>query len=170
MKFLTIILSLLLTFNTFAEEHSVGSFTGTNIDLTAYDHSFAGRIKDFTAFGWVDEANFTSHLTIRKYEKTTEASFSKSEKGIGGVITTENSTVEVLFKGYDKDNLVLSYEINGQVVEVAITYEDFVDGHFVNPTYTTTLDGVEHQFKLVGEACVGLSLHYNMLLLAALHF
>ncbi len=162
---------MLLSFNLLAEEHSLGTFTGTNIDLKAYDHSFAGAIKDFTAFGWVDEATFTSYLTIRKYAKTTKAVFKKDEKGeIGGVLATEESSVAIKFKGYDKEHNALVYLLNNEEVIVYITFEDFQNSHFINPTYSTVLNGVPHEFHLQGEACVGLSLHYVMMLLAALSF
>jgi hypothetical protein len=172
MKTLIVLFSLLtLSFSSFAEDHSLGNFTGTDIELKAYDHSFAGAIRDFTAFGWVDEATFTSHLTIRKYAKTTVATFKKDEKGaIGGTISTEESRVEVAFVGYDKEQQILLFKLNGEDISIKITSDGIVNGHFQNPTYSTVINGKNYSYHLEGEACVGLSLHYNMMILAALLF
>lgn len=173
MKTVIILLTFLaLSFSAHSEDHSLGSFIGTDIDLKAYDHSFAGAIRDFTAFGWVDEATFTSHLTIRKYGKTTVAKFSKSEKGIGGVITTEGSSVAIAFQGFETqgENKLIVYNVNGDIVKVKITSEDIVNDHYVNPTYSTVINAKEYSYRLEGLACNGLSLHYNMMIIAALLF
>ena len=166
----TILLSLFLSFSVMAEEHSLGHLKGTDIDLKTFDHAFAGQIRDFVTFGWVNEETFTSELTIRKYLKTTTATFKKSEKGIGGILATEENSVDVQFLKIDKENNIIKYNVNGKPVNVQIAYEHLVDGHFINPTFTTFLEGKDYTYRLQGEACYGLALHYNMMILAALLF
>ncbi len=155
------------------EGHLLSNISGTNIDLKTYDHAFAGTIKDYVAWGVVDENTFTSELVVRKYGQTIKTTFKRQEDGrIGGVISsscdTGDRSTSIFVNGANPNNDELYLLINGERVVVKIEYDDFVDNHFVNPKYTAMIEGKEVYFKLEsGQACFGLSFHLSMLIFGA---
>ena len=114
MKFILFLSLFSLSFSGYAEDHSLGTLRGTTqqtpVDLKVYDHSFAGSIRDFTVFGWLDESTFTSYLTVRKYAHTFQVTFKKEEGKIGGVLAYDDKEVKVEFKGYDKQKQTLFFD------------------------------------------------------------
>lgn len=60
-----------------AEDHSLSTIQGTQVDLKAYDHAFAGQIRDFIAFGTLDESTGTSELTMRRDGQIVRATFGR---------------------------------------------------------------------------------------------
>jgi hypothetical protein len=170
----TLIMALLvstLSFSVVAEEHALGTIQGTGIDLKSFDHAFAGSIDDFLVWGFLDEATFTSELIVRKYQQTIKTTFSRGESAIGGTIAykleEQDRSVAISVMGVDGEAQEIKLNINGEEVAVKISGE-YVDGHFVDPTFTAVMGGRDISFKAEGEACYGLSMHYAMMILGAL--
>ena len=153
-----------------AAEHPMGTIKGTNIDLKTYDHAMAGSIKDALVWGFVNEATFTSNLTMRKDEQIIEATFTRADGKVGGKIEHKVADKSIVTTIYlvkiikETNEMVLS--INDQEVKVAIqgAYEN---DHFVNPTYSAVINGETVSFQMQGEACFGYSFHLSALIFGA---
>ncbi|MBI4403234.1 MAG: hypothetical protein HY537_03695 [Deltaproteobacteria bacterium] len=166
------VITILLSAQVFAgEEHPLSTIKGTNIDLKVYDHAFAGSIREFVAWGAMEEGQFKSELRMRKAGQTISANFGKTEDGIGGVIQyrTESGTKQtsIFFERLDKEHQTFMLKINGESVPVIVTSDKFVGNHFINPTYTAQLNGEKISFTLTGQACYGYSLHLVMMIIGA---
>ena len=162
---------MLASLSVFAEEHSLSTIKGTQIDLKTYDHAIAGSIKNFLVWGYVDEETFSSELIMRRDEQIVKAVFKKAEDGaIGGVIrhTVDNQVKEtsLYFVRVVKEENKLILKINGQEVVVAIS-GPLNNGHFVNPTYTAVINGETVSYALEGEACYSFSFHLAAMILGA---
>lgn len=174
-KFLAMLLVCVMSFSLFAgdEEHPLSTIEGKNIDLKTNDHAFAGSIKDFVAWGFVDESTFSSELSMRKYGQTIKAKFQKIDGVLQGVIShvVEEGTpaveTHVVFKGIVQEEREIAFEFNGEAIRVKVIPDAFKDGHFINPTYIATVNGEEISYKLNGEACYGFSLHMAMIIIGA---
>ena len=175
MKYVLLVFTLLLTIpGVYAEEdHSLSNIRGTNIELKTYDHAIAGAIRDFVVWGYVDEASFTSDLIMRRDGQIVKATFKRQEDGrIGGQIIhtvgEAERTTEIYLGGVDPEAGQIKLLVNGQETVVSITSEGFEGSHFINPTYTTVIDGEEVSFTMEnGEACFGLSMHLSMVIFGA---
>ncbi len=169
--FLSISLLALTTAVGFAGEHPLSTIQGTQIDLKAYDHAFAGSIKGFVAFGAMDEETFTSELTFRKDGKLVKAAFAMENGKLTGLIRhdTEKGTVEtaLYLARIDRAQNQLIFSVNGKEMVVSITADGFANNHFMNPTYKTNFNGEEISFTLKGQACYGFSAHLAILILGA---
>lgn len=154
-----------------AEEHALGTITGPGIDLKAYDHAIAGQIKDFVIWGAVDEATFSSELIMRKDGQVIRAFFKREDGKVGGVIRhsvesrTYETSIYLVRMNPKEQQLILN--VNGQEVTVSVTADAFADGHFMNPTYRTVIDGQELRYTFQGKACYGYSLHLAYLIVGA---
>ena len=155
-----------------ADEHPLGTITGPGIDLKVYDHAFAGSIRDFVAWGEVNEQEFVSTLLMRRDGQTVRAQFGKLPTGkIGGTIRHEaqGKVLETALElaGIDRAASKILLTRNGKPVEVQITADGFANNHFENPTYTAVVDGRTVTYKLSGHACYGFSLHLSFLIIGA---
>jgi hypothetical protein len=156
-----------------AEEHAPGTIQGTHIELRTIDHGFAGTINEWLVVGNFDHGTFGSDLTLRNNTTVVNARFADINSELGGTLAHTKSTgdaqeTKVVFVKAQRAAPQLEFTINGQQVLVTIASEDFQNNHFINPTYTTTLNGEAITFKLTGEACYGYSAHLNMMILGAL--
>lgn len=155
-----------------AEEHPLSTITGPGIELKVFDHAFAGSIRDFVAWGDVNEQEFASELIMRRDGQTIRTTFRKREDGVlRGTIRheTESGMKETVlaFVRIDQAKSIIVLNRNGSMVEVGISSEGFANNHFENPTYRATIDGQEIAFTLKGHACYGYSLHLALLILGA---
>jgi len=152
-----------------AEEHQHGTIEGEKIHLKTFDHAFAGELNRAVAFGEMNHEAFTSELKIRKYGQTIKAVFEKQGQEIGGKIEFDRDgarqSMAVKFVGLDQENQTITLEIAGEQAVVQITADEFVDNHFIHPTYATTYKGEEIKFSFSGKACYGYSLHLLMMIL-----
>lgn len=157
----------------FSEESPVVStIKGTEIDLKAYDHAFAGVIKDFVAWGVLDEATGTSELRMRRDGQTVVAQFGKVASGFGGTVSHEQAdgtskTTKIEFVSLDMDAATYTFKVNGAEMLVKVTSDDFQNSHFINPTYNVVLDGKTIEFKFEGSACYNYSMHLIFMIAGA---
>ncbi|MBI2522356.1 MAG: hypothetical protein HYV97_18190 [Bdellovibrio sp.] len=172
MKSLLVLLCLFLVFSALADDHSLSTIKGTAIDLKVYDHAIAGSVKDFVIFGNKDEETFSSELIMKKHGQVIRATFGKLANGIGGTISHLDNGVlvstEVRVEKIDTDLQQITMTADGKNYVVQIEGEDFQNGHFMNPSYRTVVDGKTVEFKVeAGEACYGFSVHLIMMILGA---
>ncbi|MBL6988776.1 MAG: hypothetical protein ISR65_03325 [Bacteriovoracaceae bacterium] len=170
-KFLLMLISCLFVSSVIAEDHPLSSLSGTNIDLKNYDHAFAGSIKDFVVWGFLDEAAFTSELIMRKDGQTIKTIFNRGEQGVGGTITHKKEDQEISttikLSKIDGQNQTIEFLFNDEKIVVAIKADGYENSHFINPVYETIVNDETISFKLMGQACYGQSLHYAMMILGA---
>lgn len=174
-KMLLVLCLVISSFAVFAaegEDHALSTMRGTDIDLKTFQHAFAGSIGEAVVFGYLDEPTFKSQITIRKLNQTITAFFGKTETGVGGSITRMDGdrevTTNIVFKNLVPAEKKMVFDVNGSEATITITPEDFQDGHFVNPLYTLVLDGKTYEYKFIGAGCYGLSIHWGMVVMAAL--
>jgi len=172
-KFLIAVMMMALGFSAVAEDgnHPLGKITGTNTDLMTYDHAFAGAINGTVAWGFLDEEAFTSELIVRKYQQTIKTTFKKDETRIGGTISFKKDdrdiALDIFVAKVDGANKQIYLNMSGEEVVVTISSEGYENGHFINPTFSAVMNGKEYSFTMEGEACMGMSMHFSMMLLGA---
>jgi len=154
------------------EGHDLGNVTGTGIDMKVYDHAVAGAVNGAVVWGFFDEAAGASKLMMRKYDQVISAEFKRQpDKTLGGVITSADGasqrTTSVFLAGADPANKIFKLRINGEEIVVSITPEGINGGHFVNPTYSTTLGGKPVSYRIEVEGCLGYSIQMGMIILGA---
>lgn len=155
-----------------ADEHKLGSITGDQIELKTYDHAIAGSIRDFVVWGFTNEKNGVSQLIMRRDGQLVNTLFGKQGEKVGGTIehtvAGQKVKTELYFVGFDKDANEYTFEKNGKPFKVKVEYEDFQNHHYINPTYTASLeDGSQIQFRFEGHACYNYSMHLIFLLVGA---
>jgi hypothetical protein len=163
-----------------AEEHPMTTLQGNQIDLKLYDHAFAGSIKDFLVFGYLDEENGISELSMKKDGQVIRATFKQqTQDWFGGVIESKNPAGELVTTKLelikiDPKTKTITISINGIQVPVAITADAFASGHFQNPTYSAQYPGAPGalaqtvEFKIEkGQACYGFSVNLLVMILGA---
>ncbi len=170
-QLIAIMAVLMISFSVVAEEHPLSTIQGTGIDLKNYDHAFAGSVDDFVVWGFLDEPTFTSELIVRKYGQTIKTTFSRGENTIGGNIAykveEQDRNIEITVLGVDPQERIIKLAIAGEAVNVKIE-GDYANGHFINPHFSTMMNGREINYTLEGEACFGMSMHYAMMILGAM--
>jgi hypothetical protein len=152
--------------------HGLGKVTGTGIDMKVLDHAVAGEINGAVAWGYFDEASNASRLVMRKYGQTISAEFKRgADKSLGGVITSgegqSKRTTTVAFSGADPKAGNFTLTINGKPVVVSIASEGKSGAHFINPTYSTEIDGKPVSYRIDATGCMKYSLNMGMLILGA---
>lgn len=152
--------------------HTLGNVTGTDIDMKVYDHAVAGAINGSVAWGFFDEATGISKLIMRKYDQVINAEFKKqADNSLGGVITSADGsaqrTTSIFLGKVDGANKKFTMKLNGEEITVAITAEGMNGGHFVNPTYSTTIAGKPVSYRIEVEGCFGYSINMAMIILGA---
>jgi hypothetical protein len=182
---LILILSMLLSSFVFADDHHLTTLTGTQINLQAYDHAIAGSIKDYLIFGNKDESTGKSELIIKKNGMVTRANFGMNEGQFGGhvlyskleqdaegntVLLTE--TFHFYLSEINKNEQTITLNLHKQngteKIVVKISADDFRNNHFINPEYSTVINGEEIKFKLNdGQACYNFSTHLITMILAS---
>lgn len=164
-------LLFITSFSIAREEHPLSTIQGTQIDLKVYDHAFAGSIRDFVVWGALDEEQGRSELIMRRDGKIVRAYFAKHENKIGGVIRreVEGKTLEttLFFERLDKATNTYYIKINDAVVPIKVTSKEFMNNHFINPTYSGTVGTEAISFTLDGQACYGYSLHLILMIFGA---
>ena len=155
-----------------AEDHALSTIQGTQIDLKSYDHAFAGSIKDFVAWGSINEEAFTSNLIMRKDGQDVLATFKKNDDGtVGGAIHNEvgdkkfDTKISLVKVVPSESKIILN--INVEEVAVEIKADSFSNGHFQNPTYSSNYKGEKVFYTLKGQDCFGYSTHLAFLILGA---
>lgn len=168
MKNLIMALTILFSATLMADDHSMTNIHGTNVELKSYDHAIAGALNGFLIFGNVDEEKGQSVLTIKKDGMITTATFERTAtRPFGGVITL-GTEVDVQFKKLDRNLNVYTFSINNELVDIKVEASDFVDNHFINPKYSTTIKGKPFTFKIEnGGACYNMSAHLIAMLIGA---
>lgn len=163
-KLLTTVFLFAFSLTASAKGHTLGSLTGTHIELKSYDHAIAGSVRDFVIWGYLDESTFSSDLVMRRDGQLVKATFKRDGEKIGGVIEhmkdAKRISTEIFLQNFDKDKNTFHLTINNKPLIVKVEADDFSEGHFINPTYNATFaDGTELSFRLEGEACYGYSMH-----------
>lgn len=173
-RFFVLILAVLSLVGTtvYAEEgHTLGTLKGTGIDMKAYDHAIAGQIKDFVAWGAMDEANGTSELIMRKDGQTIKTTFRKENGKLGGIVRHETEGREITTSLYlvrvNKPENKIIFKVNDQEIAISITADKFENNHFINPTYRGVVAGQEFSYSLEGQACFGFSTQLSLMVLGA---
>jgi hypothetical protein len=165
-------LSLTLGFAARAEEHPMSSIVGTGIDLKTRDHAFAGSIGDWLASGSFKHEGFVSKISLLRGEESVEAEFTQKDGVIGGTLahTVDGHLYQTTLKFVKASKTApqFLFELNGQPLEVSIVSDDFQNNHFINPTYSASINGRPYSFTLKGEACYGYSAHLIMMIYGAL--
>lgn len=175
MKILAALLAACLTgtpvFASECEKHVLGNISGTDIDMKVYDHAFAGAIKDFIAWGFVDEAKGGAELILRKYGQRIRTEFGRKKGKFGGVIESgegkaaRRTDISLVKANGKKKRFRLS--VAGEEVLVTISPKRMDGHHFIDPTYTAKLKGKTVRYTVEGMACMGLSIQYAMMILGA---
>ena len=174
-KFAVIVFLIgLFSVSIFAEEHPLSTIKGPNINLQTYDHAFAGSIKDFLVWGFLDESSFTSELIMRKDGQTFKTIFKRwPDKRIYGEIahTPTGSSNEVVtlveFEKINFDQKEIILKIKETIITVKLTYDSITGGHMLNPVFTTSYKGEVITFSMIGEACMGLAASNAMMIIGA---
>ncbi len=153
-------------------DHDLTNIYGPGIELKSFDHGFAGSIRDYIAYGQMDESTFTSRIVVRKDNQTIEAEFAKTGEFIGGSISRmigdTLTTTKIEFVRIDKENSIFVFKINEKEISVTVTADRFENNHFVNPTYSTVVNDEVVEFTIEdGKACYGYSLHLIMMVVGA---
>lgn len=150
----------------------LGSLKGTDIDMKSYDHAVAGAINGGLAWGFFDEATGVSKLIMRKYGQVVTAEFKKqADNSLGGVITSADGaaqrTTSIFLGKVDAANKKFTMKLNGEEITVAITSEGMNGGHFINPTYSTVINGKPVSYRAEVEGCYGYSINMALIILGA---
>lgn len=173
MKKILIALSLLTSFFAIAVEHDMSNISGPGVELKSYDHAIAGALNGFLVFGNIDEAKGQSILTVKKDGGLASTTFEVvSGRGFGGklVLESENGTneVEVLFKKLDRTQNIYTYSVNGELIDIKVEADDFINNHFINPKYSTIIKNKPFSFKIEsGSACYNMSAHLIAMMITA---
>lgn len=169
---LLVLFSMFFSLNVFAGEHPLTRITGTDIDLKMADHAIAGSIKDGIVFGNKFEGQFRSKLIIKKSGRMIESIFAVNDSSVGGTIeentgeSTKRTTIHLT--KMDKKNKRLIFEINGQEAIVNINADQYVNNHFINPSYSLEFNGEKIEFSVEsGQACYGFSSHLSFMIIGA---
>lgn len=171
-KLITIFM-LMLSLNTFASEHQMTNISGTDVELKSYDHAIAGALNGFLIFGNINEEKGQSTLTIKKDGGISTTVFEKlANRPFGGkiILTGEKGTseIEVVFKKLNRTDNIYTFSVNGEEIAVKVDAEDFINNHFINPKYSTTLKGKAFHFKIEeGGACYNMSAHLIAMMIGA---
>ena len=165
-------LSLTLGFAARAEEHAMSTILGNEIDLKTRDHAFAGSIGDWLANGSFKHDGFVSKIHLLRGEEVVDAEFSQKDKVIGGTLahTVDGTLYQTTLKFVkaQKDAPQFLFELNGRPFEISVVSDDFKNNHFINPTYSASINDKVYSFTLKGEACYGYSAHLIMMIYGAL--
>ncbi len=159
-----LLLSVLFIATTALHAHPAVMTTieGSEVSLYSKGHSFAGKIKDKLVSGRKLPGKFESTLTIIDNDVAQTTDFSQSE----GVILAGG---QAKITKFDRDSNAFTLYVGEKEYTAVITYEDFSDGHFINPTYSIIDDGQIHSFTIKnGAACLGYSAHLIIMIFGAL--
>lgn len=173
MKLMIAIAALCLGLTAQAEEHKLTTITGSHdIQLKEYDHSIAGSVKDFVIFGNVSETSNSAELTMKKDGQMIRTVFQKEGNELGGTIhhEVEGRAIDtrIVFKGLDKDNNKINFEVNGKPAVVTVLADAMENNHYINPQYVVTYEGQLIMYKLNnGQACYRYSTFMAFLMLGA---
>jgi hypothetical protein len=149
--------------------HELGNVTGTGIEMKVADHAIGGVINGGIVFGVFDESIGAAQLTMRKYGETIRAEFKKqADNTLGGTIVSgEGDKVRrtsVTFLGLDAPSKTMKLKIGEEEIAVTMTPEGVNSGHFVNPTFTTTIGGKEVKYRIEVECCYGYAINRAMMI------
>jgi hypothetical protein len=167
-------LFLLTLINCYADGcHEVAEIRGKDIHLQLLEHGMAGSVKNRLIFGHQMNTKFGSKLSIREGRTITESTFEKvGDKYLGAHSSVGKDgkvkTTTLTFVALDKVNKIISFDYNGEVIEVSITSDDFINNHFINPKFVTNVAGEEIAFQVNdGQACYGCAINFVYMILAS---
>ncbi len=175
-KFVLALVATLFATQLFAMEHPpvLGTIKGDNIDLKLYDHAISGSIGELLVMGSLNERTNTSYINFIQNGRTFNFTFLAANGRFGGGgLVVENGTNQlkpttIEFRSFSPTEKSITLHIEKWTAPVLntdltfkITADDFVNNHFINPTYTTTLpNGKVLAFKVTdGQACYNFSNH-----------
>jgi len=162
----------------FSHDHDPESILGKNISLFERDHAFSGEILSRPVYGAFEHNPYGSHLVFRKNDKNIELVFQLdrennlySAKIIEKIKNTETGETEALetsivFLGLERENneATLSYEIDGQRIDVKLQAQKFENNHFKNSVFSGAIGLEKIQFVFSGYSCAGYSLNMAMMI------
>lgn len=141
----------------FAGDHPMTKIIGTNIDLSMKGHSFSGEVNDKIIYGRIHGAGHkTADILIDDSKLVTKAKFERTNESFGGVLIKDNREITLNFvkviKTDEQEAIVIA--INGVEHIVDIQADGFEHNHFINPSFSTVINGEEISFKVMnGESC-----------------
>ena len=164
MRSIYFILTLLFTpsLSALADEHPMGEVVGDEIHMSSYGHGIAGKIADKLIFGHLDESSTpkTSTLKVLKDDFPVETSFTNTDGVWGGTLKHNNKEVRVKLVSIDRTVPAYIIDINGTEYSVKVEYDSFQNNHFINPKFTTHLEGKEVSVKFTnGQSCWMYTIH-----------
>ena len=150
----------------------LGDITGHEIALKMHDHAFAGSIKDFVMWGFVDEDTFSAEMIMRKDKQTVRTIFKKQENGkIGGqikhVVDGKDVVTTLELKKVNAAAKQIVFEINGVEAIATVSAEWFEGGHHINPAVTLDYNGETIAYKMIGQGCYGYLMFSAMAIVGA---
>lgn len=153
-----------------AHEHSIGDITGKDIDLKIGDHAVAGAIKDAIVFG--DMSREGSTLTLKVDGQLVVSAFVREGATFAGTIRSEVQGVaretRIEFVGIDQVERTITMKANGSPFTVTIAAEKYESNHFIDPVYSTKINGEKIEFAVKGsQACYGFSTHLIFMVVGA---
>lgn len=149
---------------------------GTKVELKTINHSMAGQINGLIVSGLKKNGRFESELTVIDRDKKFTSTFKRSQNGkLGGTITIVENGIHQSYhlelKEIDTNQNTFVYKVGDKEINVFVTADDFKDGHFINPEYTSQINGETISFKIFdGQACYGYSSHLIAMILSAYLF
>ena len=157
MKKVLLFLSLVMSFSLFAGDHGMTKVTGTEIDLSMKGHSFAGKVGEKLIYGRIHgQAHKFADVTIDDSEKVLQVQFESTAEYFGGVILDGGNSTSIEFSRVINTTEEKAIVIKIDAVEyiVNINAEGFENNHFINPEFSTMIDGKKVRFKIHdGESC-----------------
>ncbi|MFN8369843.1 MAG: hypothetical protein U0T83_04355 [Bacteriovoracaceae bacterium] len=175
-KFLLTLVATLFATQLFAMEHPpvMGTIKGDNIDLKLFDHAISGNIGNLLVLGNKDDRNNSSYISFIQAGNPFIFNFFPAPGRFGGGGMTPEwgtsqlkpTTVELRAIVPTEKMIILHVDkrttpqFNADIA-FKITADDFVNNHFINPTYTATLpNGKVLEIKVSnGQACYNFSTH-----------
>lgn len=156
MKELIITLIIAMSFSLSAG-HGMTKILGTNIDLSMNGHSFAGKIGEKIVYGKVyGKGHKYADLLIDNTKKTLKVQFAKTHEYFGGVILDggKSTTIEFNRVVNTSERKAIIIDINSVEHIVYIQADGFKNNHFINPSFSTKIQGKLVKFKILeGKSC-----------------
>ena len=153
-----------------AHEHSIGNISGPGIDLKVGDHAIAGSIGKSIVFG--DKAGAGSTLILKSEGHSVTSSFAKDGSTFAGIIRSDVEGVaketRIEFVSVDQVQKTITMKANGTPFTVTISSERYENNHFIDPAYSTEINGEKISFAMTGaQACYGFSTHLIYMIVGA---
>lgn len=172
MKFL--VLAFLLSFSAFADDHTLSNLKGGDVELKVYDHALSGSVKDFVIFANKNEETGVTTLLAKREGKVLTTEIKKQDNGTFGTelnyttATGEARSVSVTFVSLDKVENIFTFSMNGKLVKIKVSADEFRDNHFIHPTFDFNFGDKNLVIKMdKADACYNFSAHIIATILTA---